>query len=47
MEYTIEQLKAMAYDEMVKLEISQNNLRNINQAIQAKVKEEKKEVKAE
>jgi hypothetical protein len=40
-EYTIEQLKAMAYDELVKLESAQANLKALNQAIQAKlVKEE-------
>ena len=35
-EQTIEQLKAMAYDELVKLETAQANLKAINQAIQVK-----------
>jgi hypothetical protein len=38
MEYTLEQLKVMAYDELVKLETSQANLRSINQAISEKQK---------
>jgi hypothetical protein len=46
MEYTLEQLKAMAYDELVKLETAQANIRQINQAIQAKINE-KKEIKTE
>jgi hypothetical protein len=47
MENTLEQLKAMAYDELVKLEITQANIRQINQAIQAKIKEAEKVVKSE
>jgi hypothetical protein len=44
MDYTLEQLKAMAYDELVKLEISQANLRQINLAIAEKQKDKKAEV---
>jgi len=49
MDYTLEQLKAMAYDEIVKLELAQSNLRNINQAIIEKQKqpEVKPEAKTE
>ena len=38
----IEQLKAMAYDELTKLKIAQNNLEVLNQLIQNKVKENTK-----
>jgi hypothetical protein len=41
----LEQLKAMAYDEIVKIELAQANLKAINQSIQTILnqKEEKKE----
>ena len=45
MEFTIEQLKAKAYDELVVIETAQANLRAINQAIANK--SQPKEVKAE
>ncbi len=40
---TLEQLKALAYDTMVSIEQGQRNLRAINEAIQKKAQEKKKE----
>jgi len=42
---TVEALKALAYDEMAKIQLSQQNLQLINQEISKKLesKEEKKE----
>jgi hypothetical protein len=43
MEYTLEQLKAMAYDELAKIENAQRNLSQINLAIKEKIAEVKTE----
>lgn len=37
---TVTDLKALAYDELIKIETAQNNLRLINEQIAKKLKEE-------
>ena len=44
---SIEQLKAMAYDELSKVEIGRQNLQVLNQAIANKQSEQTKETKKE
>jgi hypothetical protein len=46
-QFTSEQLKAMAYDEMAKLEVAQNNLRILNQEIAKRVQEIAKQLEVE
>jgi hypothetical protein len=44
-ELSIEKLKSLAYDELVKLEQAQGNIRALNQAITQKLNSEKIETK--